>query len=254
MGLNVLVVENDESSFRTIRHALSNDSDLHACTLTRVAEGHPLSSASDIDLAILRQRLCAGMQRHHAKRLGITRKTQVVLVCEGEAGSVSFGEVAARVNTPIVESDLTAALGLAKAALIGRRMQDLWRLLGGYAKFLREGDKLSNDLPCAPQAIEWIESKANYVVIHTASAQYTVRMTMAAAEERLKSTDIIRIHRRCMVNRSKIKQVLQDSGGEFVLTVTGQRLRIGRAFRKILFDATIEQLHTIKNLLTPAFT
>ena|SRR5689334_9407196 len=133
-------------------------------------------------------------------------------------------------------------------------MPDLWRLLGGYPKFLCEGDKLSNDLPCAPQAIEWIESKANYVVIHTAGAQYTVRMTMAAAEERLKSTDIIRIHRRCMVNRSKIKQVLQDSGGEFVLTVTGQRLRIGRAFRKILFDATVEQLHTIKNLLTPAFT
>jgi DNA-binding LytR/AlgR family response regulator len=133
-------------------------------------------------------------------------------------------------------------------------MPDLWRLLGGHPKFLREGDKLSNDLPCAPQAIEWTESKANYVVLHTAGAQYTLRMTMAAAEERLKSTDIIRIHRRCMVNRSKIKQVLQDAGGEFVVTVTGQLLRIGHAFRKVLFDATVEHLHGIQNLLTPAFT
>lgn len=254
MGLNVLVLENDELSFRTIRHVLGSDADLHACRLIRATAVHGFSNPADLDLAVVRQRLCVGMERHDATRLGIRRKTSIVLISDEELPRLPFGEIVAQLGVPIAADRLTAALALAKAALIGRRMQELLRLVGGYAKFLREGERPSGGFPCAPQAIEWIQSNANYVTIHTASGDHIVRMTMASAEEGLKSSDVIRIHRRCLVNRTKIKRVLQDANGEFVLTVSGQRLRVGRAYRKILFDAIIDHPPVVTNLLETAFT
>jgi two-component system LytT family response regulator len=83
--------------------------------------------------------------------------------------------------------------------------------------------------------IDWIESCANYVRLHTQSGEHLVRMTMTELEQRLDPAQFARIHRTAIVRIDRIKEVVPAWHGDFNVTLKdGTVLRLSRNYRKRL--------------------
>ena len=75
-------------------------------------------------------------------------------------------------------------------------------------------------------AIDWVEAADNYVQLHSGGNVNLRRMTMQEAARSLQNHGFVRIHRRYLVNRSRIAHV-----GDRVMRLTsGEELPIGTAF------------------------
>jgi two-component system, LytTR family, response regulator len=83
--------------------------------------------------------------------------------------------------------------------------------------------------------VQWIESKGNYVILHTGRADHVVRETLASLESRLDPEKFVRIHRRIIVAIDAIKEVQPWFGGDQVMILRDLRqLRVSRTFRQRL--------------------
>ncbi len=83
--------------------------------------------------------------------------------------------------------------------------------------------------------IDWVESSGNYVNIHAGKEAHLFRATMKEMEERLDGNRFKRIHRNCIVNVDKIKELRQTSDGEYMAVLnTGKELPVSRRFKKNL--------------------
>lgn len=81
--------------------------------------------------------------------------------------------------------------------------------------------------------VRWIESKGNYVVLHTERADHVLRETFASLESRLDPDLFVRIHRRTIVAIDAIKEVQPWFGGDQVMILhDGRQLRVSRTFRE----------------------
>jgi two-component system LytT family response regulator len=81
--------------------------------------------------------------------------------------------------------------------------------------------------------VRWIESKGNYVVLHTERAEHVLRETLASLESRLDPKLFVRIHRRTIVAIDAIKEVQPWFGGDQVMILHDARqLRVSRTFRQ----------------------
>ena len=59
--------------------------------------------------------------------------------------------------------------------------------------------------------IDWIEAARDYVLLHTSMRSHLLRITMAALEERLAGSPLLRVHRSAFVRPDKVTEV-QRSG------------------------------------------
>ena len=82
------------------------------------------------------------------------------------------------------------------------------------------------ELGALAAAIDWVEAADNYIQLHCGGKVDLRRMTMREAASSLQPHGFVRIHRRYLVNRTRIAQV-----GERVIRLTsGEELPIGSAF------------------------
>jgi two-component system LytT family response regulator len=80
--------------------------------------------------------------------------------------------------------------------------------------------------------IDWFESSANYVQLHTRGTSYAVRMTMGELERQLDPTRFARIHRSTIVQIDRIKDIVASWHGDFDVTLRdGTMLRLSRNYR-----------------------
>lgn len=80
--------------------------------------------------------------------------------------------------------------------------------------------------------IDWFESSANYVQLHTRGTSYAVRMTMGELERRLEPDRFARIHRSTIVQIDRIKDIITSWHGDFDVTLRdGTMLRLSRNYR-----------------------
>lgn len=80
--------------------------------------------------------------------------------------------------------------------------------------------------------IDWIESAANYVQIHSGGHSYLLRMTLADLEQRLDGRRYVRIHRSTIVNIERLTEIKPSLHGDFdVVLQDGTILRMSRAYR-----------------------
>lgn len=80
--------------------------------------------------------------------------------------------------------------------------------------------------------IDWIESAANYAVIHIGRESYQVRETMLSLEGRLDPDQFLRIHRSTIVNLDRIQEIEPYFHGDYIVRLTdGQRLTLSRTYR-----------------------
>lgn len=79
----------------------------------------------------------------------------------------------------------------------------------------------------------WIEANDNYVVFHTGSEHYTVRITMNRLESMLHPDIFVRIHRSAIVNVEQVRELRPLAHGDYaVLLASGQELTLTRSYRR----------------------
>ena len=80
--------------------------------------------------------------------------------------------------------------------------------------------------------IDWFESSANYVQLHTRGMSYAVRMTMGELDRRLDPARFARIHRSAIVQIDRIKDIVASWHGDFDVALRdGTMLRLSRNYR-----------------------
>lgn len=93
---------------------------------------------------------------------------------------------------------------------------------GGRTIFVKVGD------------IDYLESAANYVVLHSGAANYILRETLTRLESRLPVGKFLRVNRSIIVNLEKVKEVQSASGGEHVIVLqNGKKFILARGLREL---------------------
>jgi two-component system, LytTR family, response regulator len=86
--------------------------------------------------------------------------------------------------------------------------------------------------------IDWMESQGNYVALHVGPKVHMARRTLTSLADRVDSKVFVRIHRRVVVNVTKIRSMKSLSNGDAVVhLVDGTELRSSRSFGKRLREA-----------------
>lgn len=82
------------------------------------------------------------------------------------------------------------------------------------------------------EEIDWIEAADNYVRIHAKGETHVVRQTLQRMEDSLTPSAFVRIHRSTIVSVSRIKEIQQWFGGEYVVVLRdGTKLHTSRRYR-----------------------
>jgi two-component system LytT family response regulator len=85
-----------------------------------------------------------------------------------------------------------------------------------------------------PGEVDWIESAANYVLLHAGDKTHIVRETMRGLETKLCPKTFQRISRSAIVNLERIKELQPMGKGEYVVVLTdGKRLTMSRGIREL---------------------
>ncbi|MEL6918836.1 MAG: LytTR family DNA-binding domain-containing protein, partial [Bacteroidota bacterium] len=80
--------------------------------------------------------------------------------------------------------------------------------------------------------IYWIEVDDHYLHFHTKTDTFIKRASLSNMAKTL-DPDFIRIHRKYLVNRSKIVSMERKQREEFVILVSGKKLKVGQSFMPI---------------------
>ncbi|MBC8044867.1 MAG: response regulator transcription factor, partial [Rhizobacter sp.] len=81
--------------------------------------------------------------------------------------------------------------------------------------------------------IDWIEAEGNYVGLHCGRETYLLRETMTVMESKLDPARFQRIHRKVILNLSRIKELQPHFQGDYaVLMLDGSRLTLSRTYRE----------------------
>jgi two-component system LytT family response regulator len=80
--------------------------------------------------------------------------------------------------------------------------------------------------------IDYIEGAGNYLCFHAGAQEFLTRETMSVCEQKLQSSEFVRIHRSTIVNRSRVKELKPWYTGEYVVILnTGKELTMSRGYR-----------------------
>jgi two-component system LytT family response regulator len=83
--------------------------------------------------------------------------------------------------------------------------------------------------------IDWIETSANYVELHSGKQTFLVRETLGSLETKLDPERFARIHRTAMVNLDRIQEVQPWSHNDFLVVLQdGVKVRMSRRYRNNL--------------------
>jgi two-component system, LytTR family, response regulator len=82
--------------------------------------------------------------------------------------------------------------------------------------------------------IDWIESAANYALLHLGDKTHLLRETMRSLEEQLLPAQFVRISRSAIVNIERIKELQPMMKGEYVVILhNGKQLTMTRGIREL---------------------
>ena len=82
--------------------------------------------------------------------------------------------------------------------------------------------------------VRWIEADDHYLRIHMDEAPLLKRATLEYMTQELQP-EFVRIHRKYLVNRGAIVGKEKQQKEEYVVLVSGERLKVGRSYRPVEF-------------------
>jgi two-component system LytT family response regulator len=84
-------------------------------------------------------------------------------------------------------------------------------------------------------AIDCIEARGNYILVHTGKESFLLRSTLQQAEAMLDRTKFLRIHRSTLVNSAHIREMERTPGGEYTVTLrNGQKYTASSGYNHVL--------------------
>lgn len=82
--------------------------------------------------------------------------------------------------------------------------------------------------------IVWIESAANYVVLHTPGGNHVLRRTISSLSDELEAWRFFRINRSAIINLENIREVQLVANNDYIVHLTdGARLPLTRGLREL---------------------
>lgn len=82
--------------------------------------------------------------------------------------------------------------------------------------------------------VDWIESAANYALLHAGDRTHIHRETMRSMEEQLCPSQFLRVSRSAIVNLERIKELRPMMRGEYVIVLqNGKQLTMTRGIREL---------------------
>src|SRR5262249_7434503 len=82
--------------------------------------------------------------------------------------------------------------------------------------------------------IAWIESAANYALLHVGAKTHLLRETMHSREEQLSPEQFLRVSRTAIVNIDRIKELQPMMKGDYIVMLNnGKQLTMTRGIRKL---------------------
>jgi DNA-binding LytR/AlgR family response regulator len=80
------------------------------------------------------------------------------------------------------------------------------------------------------EAINWIEAARDYVLLHTDLRSHLLRITMAALEERLAGSQLVRVHRSAFVRPDRVEEVNRDGRSLSLVLAGGAEVQVGPSY------------------------
>ena len=80
------------------------------------------------------------------------------------------------------------------------------------------------------EAIGWIEAARDYVLLHTELRSHLLRITMAALEERLAGSALLRVHRSAFVRPDRVVEVKREGRSLALVLVDGAEVQVGPSY------------------------
>jgi two-component system LytT family response regulator len=185
----------------------------------------------------------------------------VVFVTAYDAHAVRAFEASAidYVLKPFENARLLAALERARARIDDRRSGTVVRRLAEAFAALRDGAAAPPALDVAGAAsspgasprrvtrfavrddertryvpvddVDWIGVEGNYAVLHVGTATHRIRATLHGLVSVLDPQAFAQVHRSCIVNLSRVRELQPWFGGDWVaILADGAKLRVSRTF------------------------
>lgn len=82
----------------------------------------------------------------------------------------------------------------------------------------------------AIESIDWIEAARDYVLLHTNLRSHLLRITMAALEERLAGSALLRVHRSAFVRPDRVVEVRRDGRSLALVLGDGAEVQVGPSY------------------------
>jgi two-component system, LytTR family, response regulator len=76
-------------------------------------------------------------------------------------------------------------------------------------------------------SIEWVEAQRDYALLHTNLRSYMLRTTMAALEERLDPSELLRVHRSAFVRKDAVRALTRVGRGHEITLDAGVHVPVG---------------------------
>jgi two-component system LytT family response regulator len=80
------------------------------------------------------------------------------------------------------------------------------------------------------EAIGWIEAARDYVLLHTELRSHLLRITMAALEERLAGSPLLRVHRSAFVRPDRVVEVKREGRSLALVLADGAEVQVGPSY------------------------
>jgi DNA-binding LytR/AlgR family response regulator len=85
-------------------------------------------------------------------------------------------------------------------------------------------------------AIGWIEAARDYVLLHTDTRSHMLRTTMAALEDKLAGTALVRVHRSAFVRPDKVAEVRRVNRAVTLVLTDGANVQVGPSYIETLSE------------------
>jgi two-component system LytT family response regulator len=236
-----LIVDDEALVRESVRNGLAGIDDIQV-----VGESESCSDAIEAinaerpDLVLLDVRLQDGSGLDVVRRIGPERMPAVIFITAYEEHAVTAFELNAvdYLLKPFDEERLQSSIRRARERIAGReahslasRFDSLLRV--GQQKWVerlaaKNGERID---VIAVDSIDWLEAAGNLVELHCGAKTYLVRETVTNLAGRLDPHRFVRVHRRYIVNLSRLVAIHRMFGGTYEIELRGgARLATGRQY------------------------
>jgi two-component system LytT family response regulator len=148
-----------------------------------------------------------------------------------------FDEAIRRVRSALAATEVITEESAMRA--VPDTPEPSWRIPALRRFVVKTGDKFQL---LKLEQIDWIDSAANYVRLHVRGHEFLVRSSMDELETQLDQQQFRRIHRSCIVNIDRIREIRPTANGDFDVQLQDHTvLRLSRGYRERLLPKATRQ-------------